>query len=145
MYAACDAEPDEEDLDGSRGRAVEESLRGSVAEIFNDETREGEDGRAKSDEETEEEDVESFAVEKGFGELLQGKRSFVAAVVLGEESLGGDFAFGGREEPGCVRARGHGAEEENSCENGDGAADEEHDSPGRETEMVEMFADSIHH
>lgn len=79
-------------------------MRGSVAEIFDDETRECEDRRAKSDEETEEEDVESFDVEKGFGELLQGKRSFVAAVVLGEESLGGDFAFGGREEPGAVRA-----------------------------------------
>lgn len=104
FYAARDSEPDEEDLDGSRGRAVEESLRRRVAEIFNDETRECEDGRTKSDEETEEEDVESFDVEKGFGELLRGKRSFVAAVVLGEESLRGDFAFGGSEEPGCVRA-----------------------------------------
>lgn len=120
-------------------------MRRRVAEIFDDETREGEDGRAESDEETEEEDVESFDVEKGFGELLRGKRSFVAAVVLREESLRGDFAFRGREEPGCVRAWGHGAEEENSCENGDGAAEEEHDSPGRETEMVEMFADSVHH
>lgn len=120
-------------------------MRRRVAEIFNDETRECEDGRAKSDEETEEEDVESFEIEKGFGELLQGKRSFVAAVVLGEESLGGDFAFGRSEEPGCVGAGGHGAEEENSCKNGDGAAEEEHDSPGRETEMGEMFADSVHH
>lgn len=104
LYAARDPQPDEEDLDGSRGRAVEESFRGSVTEIFNDETRECENGRAKSDEKTKEEDVKSFEIEKDFGELLQGKRSFVAAVVLREESLRGDFAFGGCEEPGAVRA-----------------------------------------